>query len=784
MLQRTTGAAPHFVSRSARFVARGLVGARAAPLPSAHLLDGPKNMTRIRTALASLLLLAALAPPAHAIQAHRLAPGERIALDGRLDERAWGEAEALADFHQVSPDDKAPPPVRTEARFAYDRQALYVAVKAWDPEPERLRAPFARRDGVLADQDMVALFIDPLGTRKFAHFVRANPRGVLADGLYNEDTGNEDFAPDFEVDVATGRFPGGWTAEFRIPFSSLRYTDPPSATWSVLVFRNWPREQRYRIASSPLPRDSNCFLCLNLPLTGLEGLPSTRHLALTPQLTLRGTRQREGAASGSDREAVAGLDLKWRPRADLVVDATLNPDFSQVELDTPLLSGNNQFSLFYNEKRPFFLEGSDVLQSPTNALYTRTVTDPAWGVRATRRGEGLDYTVLAARDDGGGLVLLPGTYGNGLARQDRKSLATIARLRGQWNGLTPGLVFADRSYDGGGYNRVLGPDLAWWVDRENRVRAQFLQSWTTAQPDGAGGLARGPRDADHFARVDWSYGGPAWREFLAVEDVGPRFRDDSGFYTQNGYRTLYSETQRRFLDVGPFNEVSPYLNAEYRTARDGGVVYQQNYLGVQLGLPRATNVWLELRPNGLVGLRPGGGLRKRDQVYLQVESNPARWFPRLYSEIAYGDRADVANNRIGRGWFATVQASLRLHPRAELEYRIDDDHVDALEPVEGSKRIIGQRSQQLLAIWHFSARDSLRTIWQAGWVKRAPSLWEKPVSHRERSDTLSVVFGHRRGLELTLYVGVTVGRTLDADTGAALRQAEVFAKGSWTFDVL
>lgn len=741
-------------------------------------------MKLIRTVAGLLALLGTFAPAARAIEAYRLAPGEKIVLDGKLGDAAWSKARPHGEFFEISPRDNVPAPVRTEARFAYDGQALYAAVRAWDPNPGDIRAPYARRDNVFADQDMVVLFIDPIGTRKFAHFVRANPRGVIADGLYNEDTGSEDFSPDFDVDVATGRFDGGWTAEFRIPFSSLRYTDPPSAEWSVLVFRNYPRDQRYRMASSPLPRDSNCFICLNLPLTGLVDLPSTRHLAITPQLTVRTTRERSGGATARANDLVAGADLKWRPRADLVVDATVNPDFSQVELDTPQLAGNTQFALFFNEKRPFFLEGADMLQSPTNAIYTRTVTDPAWGARLTRRGDGLDYTVLTARDDGGGLVLLPGTYGTGYALQSRKSQASIARLRGQWNGFTPGLVLTDRSYEQGGSNRVVGPDVAWWADHENRFRAQFLQSWTTAQPDAAGGFSRGARTSGHLARVDWSYGGPAWREFLSTEDVGCAFRADNGFYGQNGYRTLYNETQRRFLDVGPFNEVSPYFNAEYKRNRAGDVIYQQNNLGVQFGLPRATNVWIEYRPNNLVGVREGGGLRKRDQVYLQVESNPFDWFSKLYSEVAYGDRVDVANNRLGKGMFVTVQANFRPHRRAEVEYRIDNDYIDAKEPVEGSRRIIAQRSQQLLAIWHFTAQDSVRTIWQAGWVKRAPSLWESAVAHRERTDTLSLVYGHRRGLGLTLYAGVTIGRTLVADTGAATRQGEVFAKGSWTFDVL
>jgi hypothetical protein len=145
---------------------------------------------------------------------------------------------------------------------------------------------------------------------------------------------------------------------------------------------------------------------------------------------------------------------------------------------------------------------------------------------------------------------------------------------------------------------------------------------------------------------------------------------------------------------------------------------------------------------------------------------------------------DVYNNRVGKGAFYTIQATLRPHPRAEIEYRIDNDHIDSLEPVEGSDRILLQRVQQLLAIWHFSPRDSLRAIWQLDSRRRAPSLWEDPVSHFERYETVSLTYGHRRGINANLYVGATVARSLEPDAGVKGYQAEVFVKGSWTFDVL
>jgi hypothetical protein len=745
-------------------------------------LKSMKRMNKLMLLVALPVLLAPFSTPA--IEAYRLAPSERIVLDGSLDDSGWARARPLDRFWEVFPQAEVEARVKTEAWFAYDQSALYVAVRAHDPDLSQLRAPFARRDNVLADQDMLVLFVDPVGNRKFAHFFRVNPRGSVGDGLYNEDTGNEDFSPDIEFEVVTGRFAGGWTAEFRIPFASLRYGDPPSKQWSVMLFRNYPRDQRYRISSSKLPREQNCFLCLNEPLTGLGELPATQHLQVTPNLTVRGTNSRDaGVPSRRENDVVPSVDVKWRPRADVVVDATVNPDFSQVELDTPQLAGNAQFALFFPEKRPFFLEGADILQSPFNALYTRSVTDPSWGARVTQRNGGFDGTVMVSRDDGGGLVLLPNTYGTDYARQDFKSVASFVRGRWQAGGATLGALLTDRTLDGGAYNRVAGPDVVWFPTQEHRLRAQVLGSWTTAQPvDGR--IVKGELATSHAALFDWTYRGKEWDQYLDFEDVGRDFRADNGFIFQNGYRRAYSETTRKFLDLWGFNEVSPYFFADYKADPAGNVQYRQNNVGLKVGLPRATTLFFEVRSNNLVAVRPGGGLRKRDQLYFGIESNPFPWWAKLYSEIAYGDRVDVANNRIGKGAFFTFQANLRPHQRAEVEYRIDNDTIDSREPVAGSKRIITQRVQQLLAIWHFTARDSLRTIWQSTFTRRAPSLWEQPVSARENSETISLVYGHRRGIGTSFYVGATYGRGREPDAAYRHYQAEVFAKASWAFSIL
>lgn len=331
--------------------------------------------------------LAAGLPPALAqqpqpMQAAALAPGEHIALDGTLDAPAWQRAPVFSDFIEREPRNGAPPRYPTRVRVLTGAHALYVGVEALDPQPALIRAPLVRHDGVVRTQDFVALYLDPIGRGKVAQWFRVNAAGSTADGVHTGDDDNEDFSPDFDFDAAAARTPQGYTAVFRIPYATLRAASGERAPWRIMVVRRIPRDNNVLEASVPLPPELPSFIANMQPLRGAPAEANAPFLQLRPTLTLRRTLdQPPGAPGTASTAASAGLDVKWRPRADWVIDATLKPDFSQVALDVPQLSRNTRFALSLTEKRPFFLESSDLLRSPTDALYTRSITLPDWGVR-------------------------------------------------------------------------------------------------------------------------------------------------------------------------------------------------------------------------------------------------------------------------------------------------------------------------------------------------------------------------------------------------------------------
>lgn len=728
---------------------------------------------KILTPLLASLALAFATPARADFQAYHVNGGSPPPnFSGRLDDPSWAKAPVFDAFHQRNPQDNMPAKVRTEVRIMYDDRYVYFGIKAFEPNPEAIRAPFSRRDKTLGDQDLMILFLDPTGSRKAAQFIRVNPRGSVSDGAFS-DTSGEDFSPDFDFDTATGTFDGGWTAEVRIPFSSLAYTDPKTTPWNLLVLRSYLRDERYRLANAPMPRDSSCFLCYAAPVHGLAAPQPKLNWSATPQLRLQSSRQDPGRR---ENEAAASLDLKIRPSAGVAVDLTVNPDFSQVDLDAPQLSGNSAFGLFFPEKRPFFLEGADMLATPQRAIYTRAINDPSWGARVTRRNAGTDMTLLTTRDAGGGLVLLPGSYGTGYAAQDFSSRATIARGVYRSGNSAYGVVATDRTLsDDRGYNRVLGPDFTWDRGDAGRINAQLLVSDTTALPDAQGRLVRGVSRHGHAARANYEAQDATWYGTVDVQQVSQDFRADNGFFEQAGFRNGFAEVRRKFGNTGPMNVFNLYAYGARKIDMDGDVIDQGASIGLWMQGPYDSAINLKLKPANEVRVRKGGKLLERDRAAITVEISPNRFIPRLIADVEFGDMVDTLAERTGKGATAYLYGKLRPSDRVELEPSLNILAIDG--PAGG--RAYTESALALNGIVHFSARDTLRLIWQHSVTRRDRAQYAMAVESKAEQTTTSLVYTHTRGLGTAFYAGLTLSDSARQAARHGLKQNEIFIKGSW-----
>jgi hypothetical protein len=707
-----------------------------------------------------------------------LAVDERVRLDGRLDEAVWQRAPVHEDFIQFDPPPNgAKPPVRTAVQIAYDDKAIYFAVTADDPRPEALRAPFVRRDKVLRDQDFVVLFIDPIGLRKSAQFFRVSARGAIADGLYTADTGNEDFSPDFDWDSAAHIHDGGYTVEIRIPWSELRYTHEPGQ-WRLMVGRRWPREQNYLLLSVPLKREQTNFIAEVTPIDGLGRPPAGWSWQIQPTVTARRLRESPQRPGGSRSHIDAGVDVKVRPHAEWVVDATLNPDFSQVELDVPQLSRNSQFALFFAEKRPFFLESRDLFELQSTALYSRSIADPRWGARVTHRGANIAGAALIAGDDGGGLVLLPGPFSTGYAPQP-KSIASNVRVRWADSAGAVGLLAADRRYHGAagslGGNRIGGLDGIWLADADNRLRALWLVSSTDAFPAADGRLAHGARRSGHF--IDLAYDRHVERSDLNLRlmQVDAGFRNDSGFTTQSGYRSVAFDVNHKWFGLWGFNEFTPYVNVNRsQTLAETAAIGQELTPGLYLQGGRGLEVDIQLRPLKSARATLHGPLHHIPQLYVWATAVPSAALSYVAGSIEAGKRVDFLADRARSSVNWMLEARVRAGQRLELEPRVEQG---ILRGDDG--RALTETAARMLGVLHFGARDALRIIAQRVQADRRADAAAGIAAAKERGDTLSLVYAHRRSAATVFYAGATLARNKINDERS--RSSEIFVKGQVGF---
>jgi hypothetical protein len=280
-----------------------------------------------------------------------------IHLDGRLDEAAWAAAVPVTRFTQVDPDEGKPASEATEARILYDDEALYIGVRLHDRG--RVNARLGRRDMNLEDSDWVGVVLDSYHDHRTAYSFDVNPAGVRRDAQKTD--AGDDMSWDAVWDAAASRDSGGWTAEYRIPFSQLRFSPAAEQTWGILLERIIGRHNEYAV-SSFTPKAERGGVARYGHLTGLRDIRPGRRLEVLPYTVVRADYTDPGAnpfREDGEYGAQVGADVKYRVTSDLTLDATINPDFGQVELD-PADVNLTAFETFFAEKRPFFVEGAEI----------------------------------------------------------------------------------------------------------------------------------------------------------------------------------------------------------------------------------------------------------------------------------------------------------------------------------------------------------------------------------------------------------------------------------------
>jgi hypothetical protein len=378
--------------------------------------------------------LAATAPADGSISAYvrKDAPAKipRVAappvIDGQLNDAVWQNAAVFGDFLQTNPGDNIEPANPTEFLMAYDASNLYIAFRVKQPR-DKIRATVARRDNIF-DDDYVGVFLDTFNDKRQAYCFFFNPLGVQADGTFSEGRG-EDYSVDIVMDSKGALTEDGYTVEAAIPFKSLRYEAGKNKQWGIHIYRrvkynnneldSWMRNNRS--VSGSLTQAGH--------ITGLEDISTTRQIEINPSFTVSQTGRRTrftldqnpaGRFVNDGIKGEFGMTAKFGLTPTITLDFAYNPDFAQVEADAPVSTANVRFPIFFQEKRPFFLERIDIFRSGLNVVNTRAIVDPDIAAKLTGRRGKNTFGIMYASDNA------PGNY----SKDERQSLAQcrIARL--------------------------------------------------------------------------------------------------------------------------------------------------------------------------------------------------------------------------------------------------------------------------------------------------------------------------------------------------------------------
>jgi hypothetical protein len=360
------------------------------------------------------------------------ASSQPIQLDGVLNDAAWQSADAASGFGQWDPDRGAPPAEPTVFKVAYDENAIYFAIACHETDASKISAKLSRRDKFVSS-DVVAVYLDPYHDHTTGYAFKVNPLGVQQD-VYVYNDGDTDNDWDAVWEAETSRDSTGWYAEIRIPFSAIRYRSAPEMTWGINVWR-YMQGRGQDTAWKTWSRDLSGFVSRFGSVTGIRGIRAPRQLEVLPYVLQRATDP--ALVNSSDQKDVwdtaanVGLDMKYGMTSDLTLNATIQPDFGQVEAD-PATLNLSPFETFYAEKRPFFIEGSRFFQMPNfNTFYSRRIgtgdqnTRIRYAAKVTgKMAGGVSVAALAASTD----ITLPGQAYNITKNGDRLSRYAVARL--------------------------------------------------------------------------------------------------------------------------------------------------------------------------------------------------------------------------------------------------------------------------------------------------------------------------------------------------------------------
>ncbi|PYR25432.1 MAG: hypothetical protein DMF92_20560, partial [Acidobacteria bacterium] len=658
---------------------------------------------------------------------------------------------------------------------SYDAQTFYVMVVCKD-NPAEVRARIARREEIDTD-DFVAVYLDTFLDRTHAYMFAVNPLGVQRDAVLTEGQ-KEDLSFD-TVWSSEGRLTAdGYVVRIAIPFRSLRFKSDLMKTWRVAIGRVIQRNNEEAYWPYITKRIQG-FVPQFTTVDGLAQISPGRNLQVNPYVVGAGARFLDAPARAfhNDNEARVGMDAKLVMRNAITVDATANPDFSQVESDDPQVTVNERFEVFFPEKRPFFTENSGYFQTPINLFFSRRVVDPGEGVRLSGKVSRWAFGGLAINDRAP--VRLPA----GDARAGREAGIGVFRVQREFGHESYlGVLTTDREF-ADSFGRMFAIDGRWTFGPNWSVAGQLARSRTAKLDEspvgGSAAVAQLRRKGRNFD-LEGNY-----------LDLGPGFSAPLGFVKRVGYRQADQQVKYRWRPArGPVLRYGPQLSTLFNWRPDGRLQDREVAAEFMVALRRNSELAIK-RTEAFELFRNSPFL-----PYATAASATTEWWKWLAFSGTYTwgtavnhDPAAGLDPFVGRATKAEV--TVTLHPTSRL--RVEQTYIrSTLDTRETSSRVFNDRLLRVKLNYQFNRELSLRAILDHASLVADPALAKLDHERKWTPDLLLTYLVHPG---TALYVGYTdrhenlavvpgpvptLGRTAQADTSVA-RQLFIKVGYLWRF---
>lgn len=711
-------------------------------------------------------------------------------IDGNYSASEWQDATYVELKNETHPSQNIPALVKTDVYVMEDGESLLLAFVAEDPEPDKIRAFYRDRDRAYQD-DFVGVVIDTFNDerRGFEFFV--NPLGVQMDLTQDDVARREDDSWNALWDSAGVITDTGFVVEMRIPLKQIRFPSGlEQQTWGIDLLRFYPRDVRHRLSNNLTDYDSSCYLCLLQKAQGFGNIEQSTNLQIIPTVTSLWSENRPKPAldqwQRNDPDFQAGADLRWGINEDMILNGTINPDFSQVEADNAQLDINNTFSLFFPERREFFLDGAEYFNttmvgntnnnnSNSNLVYTRNIHSPDYGAKLTGKSGNQTYGVMIANDERVNFIV-PGNQGSRIASLNDMSSNNLAlRYRYDYGrNVTIGALGTQR--EGDGYsNTMAGTDLNWRLGPSDRITAMAMRSESEYPRVIQTDFNQAADLQDSAWGVGYSHQGESFGVNVSNTEYGKDFRADLGFINRVNFREQLvnpSYTWRpapgSFLtQIGVWGQwdkswdvdgqeleeehrINFYLNGPMQSFAEIGTSFRQRFYNGRYFDEETVNFFTQFQP--------WGGTQFR-------------------LNISGGNTIDFANTQEGE--LLTIAPGFNMFFGRHLLTQLNYNH-QTLD-VRGG-RLYTTDLLDLRLTWQFNNRSFVRTIFVYSDTDRNPGLYRNRIDARSRSLNTQLLYSYRFNAQTRFFVGYSDSAMQD-DTVVDLEATNhtIFAKFTYAW---